>query len=211
MEVLIKKKILVIIDNSDICKVLSFNLENEGYDVCMASSVKEAFQKLTPSYDLIMIDIIAGDEQREFNLLEKHRKKNYVPIIFLSELKPFIFKDLLEHVRTMLKIEKNSLKIGRLYIDPQFKMVKIGDATIPLTKTEFEILYMLASNPLKPFSREQITEAVWKDSKGSVTNHSADMHIARLRKKLGHGSRCIFSRPGGFGYEFNPSMLLSDN
>jgi DNA-binding response OmpR family regulator len=207
MEVLIKKKILVVIDNKDVCEMLSFNLENEGHNVSRAFSAEEAFQKLTPDCDLIMIDIIAGEE---YNLIEKHQRESGIPIIFLSELKPFLFKDLFDHVKTMLKIEEKPLKIGRLYIDTHFKKVIIGDSVISLTKTEFKILYMLASTPLKPYSRRQIVDAVWKDSKGSVTEHSADMHIARLRKKLGSGSFCIFSRQGGFGYEFDPRMLMSD-
>jgi DNA-binding response OmpR family regulator len=210
MEVLIKKKILVVIDNRDVCEILSFNLEHEGHSVSRAFSVEEAFQKLTPDCDLIMIDITADDKQQEYNLIERHQRESGIPVIFLSELKPFLFKDLFDHVKTMLRIEEKPLKIGRLHIDVQLKKVKIGDSIISLTKTEFKILYMLASNPLKPYSRQQIVDAVWKDSKGSVTEHSADMHIARLRKKLGQGSCCIFSRQGGFGYEFDPRMLMSD-
>jgi DNA-binding response OmpR family regulator len=109
----------------------------------------------------------------------------------------------------VLKIEKNDsnaenlLKIGRLCIDTSSKKVKIGDSTIPLTKMEYEILLMFASNPLKPYSRKQIINALWGDEAGSVTEQAVDAHIIRLRKKLGEKAHCIASRTG-FGYEFDP-------
>jgi DNA-binding response OmpR family regulator len=210
MEVFIKKKILVAIDNSDVCKILSFNLENEGYDVCMTFSVEEAFQKLTPDCNLVMIDIMSGYKQHEFDLIEKHHIESGIPIIFLAELKPFIFRELLDHVKTMLKIEKkhssaeNGTKIGGLFIDPSSKEVKIDDSIIPLTRMEYEILYILASNPSKTYSRQQITDTIWKEAGGNVTKHAVEMHIARLRKKLGGKAHCITSRLG-FGYKFDPN------
>jgi DNA-binding response OmpR family regulator len=210
-EVLIKKKILVIIDNSDVCEILSFNLEKEGHDVSMAFSVEEAFQKLTPDCDLIMIDIISGDKHSEFKLIEQHHKKCGIPIIFLSELKPFVFRELLDHVKTVLKITKvnniseNVTEVGDIFIDYSSKEAKIEGSTISLTKMEFEILYLFASNPFKTYSRQQIINAVWKDSRGCVTRHAVDMHIARLRKKLGSKANCITSRLG-FGYKFDPTI-----
>jgi DNA-binding response OmpR family regulator len=207
-EVLIKKKILVIIDNSDVCEILSFNLEKEGHDVSMAFSVEEAFQKLTPDCDLIMIDIITGDKQSEFKLIEQHHKKNGIPIIFLSELKPFVFRELLDHVKAVLNISENFTKIGNIFIDPSSKEAKIEGSIISLTKMEFEIFYLLASNPFKTYSREQIIDAVWKGSKGCVTKHAVDMHIARLRKKLGSKAHCITSRLG-FGYKFDPTVAAT--
>jgi DNA-binding response OmpR family regulator len=211
MEVLIKKKILVIIDNNDVCEILSFNLEKEGHDVSMAFSVEEAFQKLTSDCDLIMIDITASDKQNEFKLIEKHHKENGIPIIFLSELKPFIFKELFDHVKTVLNITKdnniseNFTEIGSIFIDHSSKEAKIEGSAISLTKMEFEIFHLFASNPFKTYSREQIIDAVWKDSRGCVTKHAVDMHIARLRKKLGNKSHCIASRLG-FGYKFDPTV-----
>jgi DNA-binding response OmpR family regulator len=217
MEVFMKKKILVVIDNSDVCQILSFNLESEGHDVGMAFSAEEAFQKLTSEYHLIMIDIMTGNK-RDFDFIKKLHEESGIPVIFLADLKPFIFRDLLDHVKAVLKIEKSDgsadgfaeslIKIGRLCIDPSSKRVKIGDSTIPLTKREYEILHMLASNPLKPYSRRQIIKALWKNDGGSVTDQAVDAHIIRLRKKLGHDSCCIFYHHG-FGYEFDPSILLS--
>jgi DNA-binding response OmpR family regulator len=188
-------------------------LEKEGHEVERAFSAEEAFRKLTPDYNLIMVDIMSKDKC-EIDLIEKHYKESGIPIIFLAELKPFVFRELLDHVKAVLKIEKNDsiaeniIRIGKLCIDPSAKIVKINDSVISLTRTEFEMLYMFVFNPLKPYSCQQILNIVWKGFEGSVTTHAVNTHITRLRKKLGRESRCIFNRPG-FGYVFDPRILLN--
>jgi DNA-binding response OmpR family regulator len=119
---------------------------------------------------------------------------------------------ILVYAKTALKIKKSSppnstakkLIINDLSIEPSSKKVKIGNSTIPLTKIEFEILYMLASNPSTIYSRKQIIAAVWK-GEVYVDWHTLDVHMSRLRKKLGSKAHCIIHRKG-FGYEFNPNQ-----
>jgi DNA-binding response OmpR family regulator len=206
------KKILAIADSSNIRKMLSLNLKNEGYNVSVNCSVEKAFKKLTPDCDLIIMDAKIGSDY-ECSLVEKCHKESGIPMIFLPELKPFVSENLSDHVKMALKILKPGcfarkfIKIGCLHIDPCLKIVKIGDSVIPLTKMEYEIFYMFASNPLKPYTRQQITNAVLGASSKSVTSHSADAHIVRLRKKLGAESRCISNRRG-YGYLFDPHVLL---
>jgi DNA-binding response OmpR family regulator len=223
-----KKKILVVDDECDICEILSFNLENEGYDVSTASSAEEAFKKLSPEHDLILLDVMMAG-MSGFRMAEKLRKEgNEVPIIFLTAKdtendmltgfsvgaddyisKPFSLKEVSARVRAVLKrmseessaTEEMILKIDDMVINTSSKEVKIGDTTILLTKTEFEILFMLASNPLRVYSRSQIINAVWKDSV-YITERTVDVHITRLRKKLGNKASCITNRPG-FGYKFS--------
>jgi DNA-binding response OmpR family regulator len=223
-----KKKILVVDDECDICEILSFNLENEGYKVTTASSAEEALKKLTPDHGLILLDVMMGG-MSGFRLAEKLRKEgNDVPIIFLTAKdtendmltgfsvgaddyisKPFSLKEVSARVKAVLKrmteevntTEEKILKIDDLIIDGSSKEVKIGDSTVLLTKTEFEILFMLASNPLRVYSRQQIINSVWKDSV-YITERTVDVHITRLRKKLGKKASCISNRPG-FGYKFN--------
>jgi DNA-binding response OmpR family regulator len=186
---------------------MALNLENEGYNVNSAFSIGEAFKKLTPDYNLILIDAIVKNK-REYSFVEKCHYESGIPIIFLPELKPFIFKDLFDHVRSVLKHNitvENFIKAGDIFMEPSSKKVKIGNSIISLTKIEFEIFYMLASNPLKPHSRKQIIDAIWKDSGGYITKHTVNTHITRLRKKLGSKANCIVNRRG-FGYEFNPQQ-----
>ncbi len=93
------------------------------------------------------------------------------------------------------------MEAGGLTIDLDSKELLDGDRKITLTKTEFEIFRLLASNPSRIYSREDIIERLWKDAP-YVTERTVDVHINRLRKKLGDKSGLISSRPG-YGYRFN--------
>jgi DNA-binding response OmpR family regulator len=205
------KKILVIIDRRNFCEALSVNLESEGYDITMAFSIERAHQLLmSNSYDcnLILIDVKTKGKHG-LDLIEKYSDEHNAPVIYLSKIKPLIVKDLFSQLETMLKITKdgiteNIIKIGELHIDPSSKEAKIGNSIIPLTKTEFEILYLLATNPLKTYSRQQIREIVWQDSAEYVTEHTIGVHVAHMRKKLGGKAHCIVNRTG-FGYKFDPN------
>jgi DNA-binding response OmpR family regulator len=103
---------------------------------------------------------------------------------------------------------KCELKFGYLLINIRSKTVKVKNSVIPLTKSEYEILLMLASDPTTVYSRQQIVNAMW-DNPGSITVHTVAVHIANLRKKLGQGSCCILSRKG-FGYIFNSCALTAN-
>jgi DNA-binding response OmpR family regulator len=102
--------------------------------------------------------------------------------------------------------EEGCLKFGHLFIDVFAKNVKIKDKAISLTKSEFLILLTLASSPNRVYSRQQIASAIRTNSE-YVSDHSLDVHIARLRKKLGRKFCCIFCITG-FGYKFDPCILM---
>ncbi|MDR0517363.1 MAG: response regulator transcription factor [Fibromonadaceae bacterium] len=223
-----KKKILVVDDECDICEILLFNLENEGYEVDTAFSAEEAIKKLTPEHDLILLDVMMSG-MSGFRLAEKFRKEGCnVPIIFLTAKdtendmltgfsvgaddyisKPFSLKEVSARIKAVLKripeedetSKENVLAIDELKIDFSSKEVRIEDTVIPLTKTEFEILYLLASNPSRVYSRGQMISAIWKDTP-YITERTVDVHITRLRKKLGSRAYYISNRTG-FGYKFS--------
>jgi len=223
-----KKRILIVDDERDICEILSFNLENEGYEVDTASSAEDAIKKLSSGHGLILLDVMMGG-MSGFRLAEKLRKENNnIPIIFLTAKdaendmltgfsvgaddyisKPFSLKEVSARVKAVLKrtpeevnnTEESKLVIDDLLIDTSSKEVKIGSSIILLTKTEFEILFLLASNPSRVYSRNQIISVVWKDTP-YITERTVDVHITRLRKKLGDKSYYISNRTG-FGYKFN--------
>lgn len=92
---------------------------------------------------------------------------------------------------------------GEVVIDCDTKELVIGSTAVPLTKTEFEILTTLASNPSRIFSREELIDRIWVDAP-YVTERTVDVHITRLRKKMGDKGTLISSRPG-YGYRFNQS------
>jgi DNA-binding response OmpR family regulator len=225
-----KKRILVVDDERDICEILSFNLENEGYAVEAVSSAEEAIAKLTPQHTLILLDVMMGG-MSGYHLAEKLRRDgNTVPIIFLTAKdsendmltgfsvggddyisKPFSLKEVSARVKAVIKRSAEEAKpaageklaIGDMTMDLATKEVAIADEPVTLTKTEFEILALLVTNPERIFSREAIIDRLWKDAP-YTTERTVDVHITRLRKKMGPRAAWISSK-AGYGYRFNPN------
>ena len=225
------EKILVVDDGKNICEILEFNLANEGYEVECAYSAEEALKKLKLDHSLILLDVMMGG-MSGYKMAEKLRKENNpVPIIFLTAKdtendmltgfsvgaddyipKPFSIKEVLARVRALLRRSEygqknepakksNQWVFDDVTIDFDTKELKIGSEIIPLTRTEFEIVKLLASNPSRVFEREDIIDHIWKDAP-YITERTIDVHIRRLRKKLGERATLIISRPG-YGYRFN--------
>jgi DNA-binding response OmpR family regulator len=220
------EKILVVDDDKDICEILSFNLVNEGYEAECAYSGEEALQKVTPGHALILLDVMMGD-MSGYKLAETLRRSGCMtPIIFLTAKdtendmltgfsvggddyisKPFSLKEIMARIKAILrrttvpKETAGKLVFGHVSIDRDAKEVTIDRKAIPLTKTEFEILSLLASNPDKLFRRDDIIDLLWKDAL-YTTERTIDVHITRLRKKLGAHASLVTSR-SGYGYRFN--------
>ena len=224
-------KILIVDDDRNICEILEFNLSNEGYIVECAYSAEEALKKLSAFHSLILLDVMMGG-MSGYKMAEKLRKEgNQVPIIFLTAKdtendmltgfsvggddylsKPFSIKEVIARVKAILKrtkpIEKkedsnNSKQIvfKNIVIDIEAKELFINDKRVILTKTEFELLIYLAKNPDKILSREDIISVVWHETP-FITERTVDVHITRLRKKMGEYAPVIMNR-SGYGYKFN--------
>lgn len=220
--------ILVVDDEPDIREILQFNLENEGYLIDTAESAEEAEKKLSSKHKLLLLDVMMGGISG-FKFADHLRKeKNHIPIIFLTAKdtendmltgfsiggddyisKPFSIKEVIARVKSVLKRttpdndkeQTGNLQIEDLIIDFGTKTVKINNNTVDLTKTEFNILVLLVQNPNRVFSRNEILEKAWKDD-GIVLERTVDVHIARLRKKIGIYGEYIVNRTG-YGYTFN--------
>jgi DNA-binding response OmpR family regulator len=223
------QKILVVDDEPVICEVLEFNLVNEGYEITCAHSAEEALRKLAPDHALILLDVMMGGISG-YKLAEALRQnKNPVPIIFLTAKdtendmltgfsvggddyisKPFSIKEVIARVKAVLKrtglaAVKNGDKLvfDDVVIDFELKELIIDDKKIVLTKTEFELIAFLSENPDRIYSRDEIIDRVWKDTP-YITERTVDVHITRIRKKLGDRASLISNR-AGFGYRFNLS------
>jgi len=226
---------ILIVDERDICEILEFNLSNEGFAVECAYSAEEAMQKLTPEFNLILLDVMMGG-MSGYKMAELLRDEgNQIPIIFLTAKdtendmltgfsvgaddyvsKPFSIKEVIARIKAVLKrlkaeprpvkIKENHQRIfNNLVIDLESKELTIDGKKIILTKTEFEILVLLAEHPNRFFSRENIIERIWSDAP-YTTERTIDVHIARLRKKMGEHASVIMNR-SGYGYRFNTSSL----
>lgn len=223
--------ILIVDDEIDIREILQFNLENEGYQIDLADSAEEAMKKLRPEHQLILLDVMMGGVSG-FKMADQLRKTgNEIPIIFLTArdtendmltgfsiggddyiAKPFSIKEVIARVKSVLKrselkhiaAAEDGLSFGSLKIDMKLKTVTIDGQLIDLTKTEFNILVLLAKNTEKTFSRSEILSKAW-DGDGVVLDRTVDVHIARLRKKIGKYGENIVNRTG-YGYNFNANI-----
>ena len=216
--------ILVVDDDRNICEILEFNLRNEGFEVECAYSAEEALKKLSDKFVVILLDVMMAG-MSGYKMAEKLREDEHqIPIVFLTAKntendmltgfsvggddyisKPFSIKEVTARVKAVIKRlhqspQKDQLVFDRLIIDRKAKELVIHDEKIALTKTEFEILVLLAENSDRMFSRENIIDRVWKETP-YITERTVDVHITRLRKKLGEYASMIVNRQG-YGYKF---------
>ena len=189
-------RILVVDDEEDLCEILKFNLENEGYEVDTANSAEEAMKMDISSYHLILLDVMMG-EISGFNL----GADDYIS-------KPFSLREVIARVKAVLRRTVTTeteraperLTYQSLVIDITKKKVSIDDEEVPLTKKEFEILLLLVQNKGRVFSREDILARIWSDEV-YVLDRTIDVNITRLRKKIGIYGKRIVTRLG-YGYCF---------
>lgn len=222
-------KILVVDDEDDLCEILKFNLETEGYQVTTANSAEDALKLDIASFDLLLLDVMMGGMSGF--AMAKQLKANpataNVPIIFLTARdtendtvtgfnlgaddyisKPFSLREVLVRVRAVLRrtserqgVEPAVLRYQGLEMNLDKKTVSIDGADVPFTKTEFELLHLLLEEKGRVFSRQELIDKVWpKDV--LVLDRTVDVNITRLRKKIGRFAKCIVTRLG-FGYYFD--------
>lgn len=222
-------RILVVDDEDDLCEILKFNLENEGYWVDTANSAEEALKMDLSSYHLLLLDVMMGEISgfKMANMLKKNKTTANIPIIFITAKdtendtmtgfnlgaddyisKPFSLREVTARVKAVLRrTSKNraeslpeQLSYKTLMLDITKKKVSIDEQEVPLTKKEFEILFLLLQNKGRVYSREDILSKIWSDEV-YVLDRTIDVNITRLRKKIGIYGKCIITRLG-YGYCF---------
>jgi len=224
------RKILIVDDEADIRDILQFNLENAGYNVETAASAEEALEVLSDGHSLILLDVMMhGMSGFQMARLLREEKNNQIPIIFLTAKdgqddlltgfssgaddyipKPFSIQEVIARVGAVLRrsasVEKpvaadSTIQVGDVTIDRERKTVTVGGQPVQFSKKEFEILNLLASEPGKIFSRDDLITELWKDAP-YVLDRTVDVHIARIRAKLGTCKGYLTNR-SGYGYTFN--------
>ncbi len=225
-----KARILVVDDEEDLCEILQFNLESEGYEVDTANSAEEALKKDLSVYHLLMLDVMMGEISgfKMAGMIRKNEKLAQLPIIFITAKdtendmltgfnigaddyisKPFSIREVTVRVKAILRrtmaaddTDKEAiLQYENLKIDTTRKKVFLGEEPVELTKKELEMLLLLVSHPGRVYSREDILAAVWSDDV-YVLDRTIDVNITRLRKKLGNFGQHIVTRLG-YGYCFD--------
>ena len=207
-----KEKILVVDDEVEITEAIEIYLKNEGYDVILAHDGLEALDVLEKDEDihLIIMDVMMPNLDGIKATMEI-RKERHIPIIILSAksedydkilglqigaddyvTKPFNPLELVARVKSQLRrymnyesheSNENTISINGLEVDKESKEVKIDGVVKSLTPIEYKIVELLASNPNRVFSIDDIYENVWDDISYNAENVVA-VHIRKIREKL---------------------------
>ncbi|MEQ8302252.1 MAG: response regulator transcription factor [Cyclobacteriaceae bacterium] len=220
-------KVLVVDDEEPILELLKYNLEKEGYDVRTATEGQLAVdiaKKFLP--DLVLLDIMMPkmDGVEACRLLRAIPELQNTYIVFLtarseeySEIaafdvgaddyitKPIKPRALMSRITALFRREskKNTsptqIKLGDLTIDRTSYTIKVNDKEISLPKKEFELLFFLAQNPNKVFSRDDLLQNIW-GSDVYVLARTVDVHIRKVREKIGDD---YITTVKGVGYKFH--------
>lgn len=225
-----KKTVLVVDDEPDIVELLSYNLRKEGYNVITAADGRSAIEQAASGPDLIILDVMMPeiDGFEVCRRLKSTERSRNIPVIFLTARsgefeeilgleigaddfvqKPISPRKLLVRVKAVLRRrrpdtgqreESPIIQVGDLRIDRSSYSVRLGSKDLSLPKKEFEILACLAGNKGRVFSREMLLNQVW-GSHVVVVDRTIDVHIRRIREKLGTSSG-LLETIKGVGYRF---------
>lgn len=225
-------RVLVVEDERDIAALVAYHLTRAGYRVSTASSGDDALETASHERpDLIVLDLMLPGMSGYEVLTELRRRGGLddVPVILLTarreeadrvkglELgaddyltKPFSPKELVLRVAAVLRRVRapavaatgRVLSAGPVDVDLEAKRVMVGDHEVPLTPTEYRLLTVLMERRGRVQSRKQLLQAAW-DVHADIETRTVDMHIQRLRSKLGPASDLI-ETARGFGYRWRP-------
>lgn len=223
-------KILIVDDEPDIIEFIKYNISNAGYQVLVANDGMEALEKAEQEHpDLILLDIMMPkmDGVEVCQRLRADKKFDSTIIAFLTArsedysqvaaldyggddyiTKPILPKVLMSRIKALLRRKTNSssapeknsiIKFGNIEIDSERYIVKKDGEQIDMVKKEFELLSLLATKPGKVFTREEIFAKVWGFDV-IVGNRTIDVHIRKIREKLGNEA---IKTVKGIGYKLN--------
>jgi len=221
------QKVLVVDDEEPILELLKYNLEKQGYDVRTAIDGQVAVdtaRKFHP--DLVLLDIMMpkmdGVEAcRQIRAIPELANTFIVFLTARSEeysevagfdvgaddyiTKPIKPRALMSRISALFrrdskkKSSSNQIKVGELLIDRTSYTIKVKGREISLPKKEFELLFFLAQNPNKVFSRDDLLQNIW-GSDVYVLARTVDVHIRKVREKIGDD---YITTVKGVGYKFN--------
>lgn len=220
-------KILVVDDEQDLCEILQYNLETEGYEVTTANSAEEAMALQLQEYSLVLLDVMMG-ETSGFQMarsMKANPETAGIPIIFITALegednlvkglnigaddyiaKPLSMKEVKARVKAVLRrsaptpADTATVAYEGITLDQNAKTVKLDGQTLMCTRLEFELLSFFLQHPNRVYSREDLLKHCWPQDV-HVLDRTVDVNITRLRKKIGRYGRQIKTRVG-YGYCF---------
>jgi len=225
-----KQKVLVLDDEENVCELVSLYFSKAGYEVLCARDGPEGIEKARLERpDIILLDLMLPGIDG-LDVCKELRKTSNVPIIMLTArvdevdrvlgleigaddyvTKPFSPRELLARVKAVLRRsayvpstdEQQTLEMPGVSVSKASREVRIGDLQIELTPKEFDLLWFLATNRNRVFTREQLLEQVWAYQEFYGDERTVDQHIKRLRRKIDvPASPCRITTIWGVGYKF---------
>lgn len=222
------RRILIVDDEQDILDLLKYNLEAEGYETATASDGLQALERAKNHPDLIILDVMlpGKDGWEVMRQLRQSPGTQKIPVIFLtakaSEIdevvglelgaddyitKPISMRKLLARVKMVLrktrstesKMEEEVLRFGEVEINTSKYSVTVCGAPAAFTKKEFELLVYLARRPGRVVTRDTLLTEIWGDNV-VVIDRTIDVHIRKIREKLGDDNMQYIETIKGVGY-----------
>ena len=222
-------KILIVDDEKDIVEFIQYNLEQEGFQVITAYNGREAIEIIKEKPDLIVLDVMMSDLSgydvcKKIKADEKYKN---IPILFLTAksseqdevhgldlgaddyiTKPVSIKKLIARIKSNLRqSDTNSnadtnriIEAGPIKIDKDKYVVYLNKEKLVFPRKEFDLLSYLAKKVGKVVTRDQILNTIWGEDV-FVINRTIDVHIRKIREKLGNHSNLI-ETVKGVGYRF---------
>jgi two-component system alkaline phosphatase synthesis response regulator PhoP len=221
------KTILVVDDERDIVDMLKYNLEKEGYRVLAAPDGKRALEMAMKLPDLVLLDVMMPelDGWEVARRLRGEKKTSQIPIVFLTArtsevdeivglelgaddyiVKPISLPKLMARIRAVFRrksvsaqpTEKDVIRLGEIEVNRLNYTVQIQSKEVAFPRKEFEILAYLAEHQNQVVTREKLLNAVW-GSDVYVVDRTVDVHVSRVREKLGRFAHWI-ETVKGVGY-----------
>lgn len=226
-----REKVLVVDDEPGIANAVAYALRREGYEVETAGDGVEALG-LTETFRprVIVLDVMMP-RMSGYDVCRKLEHRGDVGIILLTvkndivdkivglELgaddymtKPFEIRELLARIKALLRrLDKNGqpdksrpIVSGQLAVHADQRIAYLNGELLELTPKEFDLLHMLVAHPGRAFGREELLELVW-DMDYAGGTRTVDIHVQRLRKKLGDDSQTMLQTVYGVGYRAAPA------
>lgn len=222
-------RVLVVDDDKNICELLRMYLEKEGYSVIISNDGEEAIVKfgaLKP--DMILLDVMLPGVDG-WQVCREIRKKSNVPIIMVTAksetfdkvlglelgaddyiVKPFDTKEVLARMKAVMRrvgqpsgeVEIKEVKYDKLSVNMTRYELKVDGNVLDTPPKELELLFHLASNPNRVYTRDQLLDEVW-GFEYYGDSRTIDVHVKRLREKLeGVSDKWALKTVWGVGYKF---------
>jgi DNA-binding response OmpR family regulator len=225
-----KQRILVVDDDENTCDLIRLQLEMAGFDPVCTYNGKDAVgaaKDQRPS--LVILDLILP-ETDGLDVFREIKRSANVPVIMVTGksdefdrvlglemgaddyvIKPFSLRELVARVKAVLRRANSSqsaddqqvLNLSGFYVNLLSREVRVNDKRIDLTPKEFDLLWHLASNRDRVFTREQLLKQVWDYDEFFGDERTVDQHVKRLRRKMeGEQASCRITTIWGVGYKF---------